>query len=242
MADSCEKLYPGFKFLQCNDYKLYKGIVFDGKESSEYVLDIIETKKSDDIAFNVKITSLDDNGKTVNHYSADIVITNTTPVTKYINDFHLTENNPEEGPVFYENGTLFHGPNFQAIEKLLNINENRLTMECSIPDVSVKDQGDFRIGTFNPYAADVQFQSMLIWVRKFMDAGALPSKAAKAIHYDNVPLEKKFYVTLNINNKGQSSISADIYTHDENGKVYTSVNGAEVTFSKQLNNLFVKAV
>jgi hypothetical protein len=83
---------------------------------------------------------------------------------------------------------------------------------------------------------------MLIWVRKFMDAGALPSKAADGFHYANVPSGKKFYVTLNITKKSPSSIGADIYTHDENGKVYTSVSGAEVTFSKQLNGLFVKAV
>ncbi len=242
MADSCEKLYPGFKFKRCSNYRLYKGIVFDGNESSEYILNIVETKKSDDIIFDVKITSLDNNGKTVNHYSADIITTNTTPSAKVISDFDLTESDAEDGSLFYKNGTLFHGPNFQAIEKILNISENRLTMECRIPMVSIKDQGNFRIGTFNPYAADVQFQSMLIWVRKFMDAGSLPSKAEDALHYENVPTDKKFYVTLNITKKAQSSICADIYTHDENGKVYTSVSGAEVTFSKQLNELFVKAV
>jgi len=242
MADSCEKLYPGYKFLRCQNYKLLKGIVFDGNESEEFVLDILETEKSDNICFNVKITSLDNNGKTNHHYSADIVITNSLPKPEVISDFDLSETDVEDGSVFYENGTLFHGPNFQAIERVLNISDERLTMECRTPDVSVKDQGNFPIGTFNPYAADVQFQSMLIWVRKFMGAGALPSKAADGLHYANVPSGKKFYVTLNITKKSPSSISADIYTHDENGRVYTSVSGAEVTFSKQLNGLFVKAV
>lgn len=34
---------------------------------------------------------------------------------------------------------------------------------------------------------------------------------------------------------------ADITTHDEAGKIYTRVLGAEVTISKQLNQLFLKA-
>ena len=116
-----------------------------------------------------------------------------------------------------------------------------MTMECRIPEIPVKDQGQFPVGTFNPYAADVQFQSILIWVRHFMDAGSLPSKAEDAIHFANVPVDRKFYVTLNIVKKSAASVTADIITHDEAGRIFTQVKGAEVTVSKQLNQLFVKA-
>ncbi len=242
MAESCEKLNPGFKFFRCRNYNLYKGIVFDGAQASEYQVHIRGLGEEGDgkPAFDVRVTSIK-KGKTVNHYGARIILANEIPGAEVLAGINLEETHVSDGSTYYGNGTLFHGPNFQAIERILNISEDRMTMECRIPEVPVKDQGQFPVGTFNPYAADVQFQSVLIWVRHFMDAGSLPAKAEDAIHFANVPVDRKFYVTLKIVKRSDASVTADIITHDESGRIFTQVKGAEVTVSKQLNQLFVKA-
>ena len=96
------------------------------------------------------------------------------------------------------------------------------------------------MGTFNPFAADPQFQVMLIWVRHHFNAGSLPTKATLGEHFAMIPQGKKFYVSLDVKSSNESQLVADIISHDENGNVYTRVEGAEVTISKQLNDLFAR--
>jgi len=244
MAETCEKYYPGFTFFKCLNYKLFKGIVFDGKQPEIYTIKVkeIENPSHDSIVCSVLILSTDSYGKDVYHYSSDINLVSEIPQSTSIYTPDLNETDIRQGSEFYQNGTLFHGSYFQSIERIINMNKNGLTMECRSPDVPSKDQGMFRAGTFNPFAADVQFQSMLIWVREYLKAGSLPSMTEEGIHYSNVPADIKFYVTLRIKKQTESTVTADIITHDRDGKVYTRVNGASVTVSKQLNNLFTKAV
>ena len=149
--------------------------------------------------------------------------------------FDKNETQVKQGSILYQDGTLFHGPGFQAIERVINISKNKLTMECCIPEIPEPDQGQFRIGTFNPFAADPQFQIMLIWVRHYFDAGSLPSKAELGEHFAQIPKGNKFFVSLDIKDSNPAHVVADITTHDKDGKVYTRVKGAEVTISKQLN-------
>jgi polyketide-type polyunsaturated fatty acid synthase PfaA len=241
MADACEKLYPGYKFLRCDDYRLFKGIIFDGNESNDYTLEIEESRKEKGtIDFSVLISS---NGskKRVNHYGAKITLTGSKVETQYYDKFNRDEKDKTDGNIYYEDGTLFHGPDFQAAGKLLNISKDKLTMLCKSPSLSDERMGQFPTGTFNPYAADVQFQSMLIWVRKYFEAGSLPAAAKTGEQFETLPEGIDFYVSLDILNSSESSMKANITSHDEKGKIYTRVLGAEVTISKQLNKLFQKA-
>jgi hypothetical protein len=142
----------------------------------------------------------------------------------------------------YKDGTLFHGPGFQAVERVINLSPEKLTMQCRVPEIGESEQGQFPARTFNPYAADVQFQCMLIWVRHYCEAGSLPSSAQAGEQYRPIPSGHKFYVSLDVKTTTQASMVADITTHDEAGKIYTRVLGAEVTISKQLNQLFAQKI
>jgi len=242
MADVCEQLYPGYQPFRCEDYKTLKGIVFDGAEADEYCMDLKEIRKTDSgkIEFEVKISSRQPGDKRIHHYSSQIVLLRRIPEAPFYEGFDRTENQAIEGTSLYEDGTLFHGPHFQAVQRVLNISEKKLTLQCQVPEVGEQDQGQFPVRTFNPYAADVQFQSMLIWVRKHYDAGSLPSKAPVGEQYRPIPTQQELYVSLDVKNASKTRMVADITTHDETGKIYTRVLDAEVTISKQLNHLFVR--
>ncbi len=245
MAEGCEKMLPGFRFFSCSDYRLFKGIVFDDTLADRYFLDIEEKAKDADtgtVTLNARITSNRPDGKPVNHYAAVITLVNRVPEAPVYRGFDPFENDASDGGLLYEDGTLFHGPNFQAIERVLNMGENKLTIECRLPVVPLGDQGQFPVGTFDPYASDPQFQIMLVWVRKFFGAGSLPTGALAAEQYARVPHGRKFYVSMDVTEKSEAHTKADITTHDEDGRVYIRVMGAAVTVSKQLNELFVKAV
>ena len=244
MADACEQFYPGYKFFSCEDYKMFKGIVFDKTLADEYIVDIKELNKSEsgEIEFEVKISSQKDKGRTTNHYSAKIKVLSKIPEAPIYENFDRTESQIIEGTSLYKDGTLFHGPGFQAVERVINLSPEKLTMQCRVPEIGESEQGQFPARTFNPYAADVQFQCMLIWVRHYCEAGSLPSSAQAGEQYRPIPSGHKFYVSLDVKATTQASMVADITTHDEAGKIYTRVLGAEVTISKQLNQLFAQKI
>ena len=243
MADACEKFYPEHKAFSCKDFKTLKGIVFDESLAGEYVMDITEIRKSDsgEIEFEIKVSSNQNDVKTTHHYSARILLLPRIPECPSYQNFDRTENDAIDGRSLYEDGTLFHGPRFQAIERVINISREKITMECRVPKISEKDQGQFPVRTFNPFAADTQFQSMLIWVRKYYDAGSLPSRAGTGEQYQPVPADQTFYVSLDVKKSTKTRMTADITIHDDNSRVYSRVTGAEVTISKSLNHLFPKA-
>ena len=82
---------------------------------------------------------------------------------------------------------------------------------------------------------------MLIWVRKFYDSGSLPSNCQKGEYYQDIPLGKIFYASMEVKSNSNTKLIANIYLHDKNGNIYSQVFEAEVTISKQLNYLFVSA-
>ena len=176
----------------------------------------------------------------MHHYASGIRLVSRIPEPPVYSkaDFEVT--NPIDGGRLYRDGTLFHGPNFQGIERVINLNYHILTLECRLSEVALRDQGQFRVGTFNPYGADVQFQCMLVWVRRYLDAASLPTEAQTAEHYVSVPAGRKFYVSLSVKNNGSASMTADITSHDRDGRVYSRIKEAKVIISKQLDLLFSK--
>ena len=58
MAQTCEKRYPDFCVFQVENTKLFKGIVFDGSEKEEYIIELKEIEKqAERIVFETTILS-----------------------------------------------------------------------------------------------------------------------------------------------------------------------------------------
>jgi len=241
MGNACEQLYPGFTMASCEKYQVLKGIVFDDPADApqEYILDLEETAKGDgSIAFKA-IVSSQNGGKPRFHYRAEITLMATLPDAPIYANVDLSEQNPMDKGTLYSNGTLFHGADFQGVERVLNVSENKVTMRCHLPAQPDGEAGQFGVQSFNPFIADGQFQSMVIWARHFHDAGSLPLFTERGEQFRPIPFGETTYVSMEVRESSSSKLVADIITHDENGRVYARVLGAQVTISEQLNHLFV---
>ncbi len=244
MGSVCEQLYPGYTMASCDNYQVLKGIVFDEThpESKEYVLQLAETAKGDGvIRFKALVSSQSEAGKPRFHYRAEITLQTTLPEAPVYDEFNAAVINPISKEELYQNGTLFHGPDFQGVAQVLNISPQKVTMRCELPPLSDREQGQFPVQSFNPFIADGQFQSMVIWARHFHDAGSLPLHTDRGEQFRPIPFGVTTYVTMEVKESSESKLVADILTHDENGRLYARVLGAQVTISKQLNHLFVPA-
>ncbi|MEH1841762.1 MAG: SDR family NAD(P)-dependent oxidoreductase [Nostoc sp.] len=233
MIDSCEQLYPGYRFFAAQDFKILKGITFNESLTSEYILDVEEISKTNaqQITFNTKISSKNSNGKTFYHFSAKIQLLLEIPTIPIYDAVNLELDNiiTLTGKSFYQNGetTLFHGPSFQEIQKVLNITTEKITTQCLWQQISDKQQGQFPVQWVNPYTTDLSMHALWLWTQHFHQEGCLPGQVAKYEQFAATPHNEPFYVSCEVKAKTPSSVTADFIIHNREGQVYSRLLGAK---------------
>ena len=237
MAQNCERLYPDYRVYEISDTRLFKGLVFDAKDEKTYTLELKEEAKSEDeIKFSATVIS---QGKKlpVIHYKAKVVIRNKKAIPA-CPTFKIEKRNGaelENGKVLYENGALFHGPNFQGINQIIETSEKHMFLSCTAPHVSEKEQGQFPVDSVNTFFSDIQYQGMVVWVQQFNDgAKSLPLQTEKVRLFKPVPFDKLMYVHIDIIESTEFKMMANCTVMDEEGTIFMETTGAAVTVSKQL--------
>ncbi|MGB0930984.1 MAG: SDR family NAD(P)-dependent oxidoreductase, partial [Chitinophagales bacterium] len=239
IANSCEQLYPDYKIARVENTRLFKGIVFDGNQATDYVVDVKELEKGkDEIRFEGTVWSQGANGRPTFHYRANVVIRQTADGGRPTVSKRWTTNGGRQtemdGKQFYTNGTLFHDHYFQGVESILEVNEQGLVMQCYLPEVSAEAQGQFPVRSVNSFLTDIQYQAMLIWVRHFHDAASLPLNTKLVEVFEALPFDTPFKVALEVKSSTPFKMLCDISAFDDSGKVFMRSEGAEVTVSKGL--------
>lgn len=242
IGQTCQQCYPGFRTFACRNYRVLKGIVFDQTLADEYVVELRKRPDSPagEIVLDTCISSADQHGHMRYHYRAELILKRELPEAPTCT-FSYSERLDWQSEVpFYGDGTLFHGPLLQGIRQVLELGADKVVLACEAPLVDARQQGQFPVNGLNPFAADVGFQSMLIWVRSMFDAGSLPFLCGSGEQFKTVPFGQPFYSTMQVVSVTQNRLVADIVTHDENGSIYNRICGAAVTISKQLDSLFLQ--
>jgi len=241
MINACEQLTPGYDFTRVTDYKVYKGLVFDESLAPVHRLAIQEVEAEDGLrVFDTLITSETETGLRRNHYSARIELRNEWTVQVPAVPVDLDEIDPIPGERLYEDGVLFHGPSFRGVQRVLRLDGKGLIAECRLPPIPRRAQGQFPVQTFNPYLADVQLQSLLIWANHTYGYGGLPLKIQGSAYYRNPDFGETTYASLAVRSHAEHRLVADVTIHDAEGWVYGRVTGAEITMSARLNPLFAQ--
>ncbi|MEM6803272.1 MAG: SDR family NAD(P)-dependent oxidoreductase, partial [Bacteroidota bacterium] len=237
MAQLCENLYPDFQVFKIQNTKLFKGIVFDGSQKEDYILEIKEKEKNEgQISFETTIMS--EGGKLpLFHYKAQIILANKKSLTKapHFSPKISGTYPPSKGSILYQDGSLFHGAHFQGIEEILDCTNEQIILSCKAPEVPPKDQGQFPVFSINTFFADIQYQGMLVWVQKNRaNAKSLPLQTDSAVFYKQAPFGKKLFVQVAIVEATDVKMVADCTVYDEKGNIYIETKSAVVTISKNL--------
>ena len=244
MADACEQGLPGFKLSRISNFKVLNGVKFDNSIADKYILNLQEIERENGKFAEIEVKVSSKSGSVSKrprfHYSTQVRLEQQLPKAPLHDRIDLSDTHNLPGSAFYQDGTLFHGPKFQGIEQVLNINEQGLTLECKLHENSGSEEAQFASQDFNPFALDLAFQAMLIWVWSFHHSGSLPLKTETLEHFRKVPFETPFYLSMSVNRDSATVLSANLFLHDEEGLMYARMSGAEVTMSKSLNALFGK--
>ncbi|KYC42586.1 polyketide synthase [Scytonema hofmannii PCC 7110] len=239
MVDSCEQLYPGYRFFSNTDFKVYKGITFNETLANEYILDLQEISKteSQEIILQAKIWSQSPNGKPIYHFSIDRVqLVRELPKRPTYESLNLTEDNiiTMTGKDFYQAKTasffpLFHGDSFQELRRVLNISAEKITTECIWREITLKQQGQFPVGWVNPYSIDLSTHPLWIWMQHFHQEICLPASQQKYEQYTQIPCNTPFYVSCEVISKTATSVAANFIVHDEQGNICSRLLGGKGT-------------
>ncbi len=237
MAQTCEKIYPDFKVFQVKNTKLFKGIVFDGKQKEDYIIECKEIEKNESkIIFET--TVLSEGGKLPTyHYKATVILKHKKQIPTAPKFNHQTSGTytPTPGAVLYKDGSLFHDTYFRGIEQILDCTENQIVLSCKAPEVPLSEQGQFPVISVNTFFTDIQYQGMVVWVQKYKDgAKSLPLQTDSAILYKDIPFGKELFVNVKIEEASDFKMIATCTVYDEQGEVYMLTEGATVTVSKGL--------
>lgn len=239
-AYSCEQLYPGYRFFNLENYRVLKGIVFDDGLADEHILDLQEVEKSEDaIVFDALVRSQNPQGRTIYHYKLRVTLRKDTPVAP-VYALAAGEGEAIPGSTLYQNGTLFHGPSFQGVERVLHISKGKLIMQVMLPQIADRIQGQFPTYTANPFIYDAIVQCLLIWAQYFYEAPCLPSSLRKLVQYKPIPFGVSCRVTLEIETQSSTSVVGNILVQDDAGATYVHLDGLQGTISPHLNRLIGK--
>ncbi len=229
MINSCEHLYPGYRLFRCTDFRILKGIIFNETLADEYILEVEEVEKInlEKIEVKTKIWSKTPTGKPRFHFSAQLILRNNIPDAIIYDSVNL---NPDHlitatKTDFYQNSpaSLFHGPSFQQVQRVINITSEKITTECLWREISSKKQGQFPVDWVNPYITDLSMHALWIWTQHFHQEGCLPGKVNIYEQFRFIPYNQPFYVSCLVKAKTPSSAIADFIIHDQEGKVYSQM-------------------
>ncbi len=238
MAQSAKDMYPGFYLVKVEGVKLFKGIVFDGAQPEHFEVSIKELEKNTgSIRLLVKITSDSGRKLPINHYQTQVVLSSKKlqqPVVPTIDLEELNTTIPEVS-TFYQNGFLFHGPDFQGVQQVLELSEEKIVLLCRHPGIPLERQGQFLVKDVNGFLVDIMYQGILIWVRTYKSSNCLPHKMEQIEVYENLPLQKAFCVAITVSAPNEFTTEGDVTAFDPHtGNVYLISRNAGVTINKEL--------
>ena len=240
VASACEQLYPGHTFFSIENYKVLKGIVFDENLADDYILDLKEIAKTPagDIVFDALIWSQGKKGRPLYHYSLRVTLVKEPPAQPDTRAIDLTADgtsSPILGSELYKNGTLFHGPAFQGVERVLHVSRGKLIMQCVLPKIADRLQGQFPVQTGNPFIYDAIVQSLLIWAQIYYKAPCLPSYMERLEQYKAIPFGEPILVLLDITSQSDTAVVGDLTVQDLSGQTFVHITGLQGTISPMLN-------
>ena len=244
LADTCQSLHPGSSFTQMEDFKILKGITFDvGDHDFDMEIKSLAGTDGSKKVYEAIITSQNNTNRKIFHYSSRVTLEKGSPALRQhppIMDLGLDPLKYRNGSDFYQDGTLFHGPSFQGIQEVLQVNKNKVITKVSIPQLDPTVQGQFSARITNPFVNDAIVQSLLLWTQEYYDTPCLPSRLHQWEQYRLIPFDIPVWAILTITNHNDHAVVGNILVQDENGGEFFTFTGLEGTTSKHLKRFIGK--
>ncbi|MCU0655109.1 MAG: PfaD family polyunsaturated fatty acid/polyketide biosynthesis protein [Polyangiaceae bacterium] len=230
MANVCQLATPGFQAVSVADFRVLKGLVFDGTAPDRYLLELKDEATSDGtVEMSALLSSTTRDQKKRYHYRCKVLLAR-EPLAPPAPRAPSPAGDPDVSTLRpYADGSLFHGPAFQVIARVLRIGPSQISTRCHAPNPAAGLFGQFPPIAFDAVALDAQFQSVGLWAHHTLGVAVLPTSWARYEVFSPLPRDGSYFVTAEIEEKGEFVIRASILVQDGRGQVLARVTGAEFT-------------
>ena len=121
------------------------------------------------------------------------------------------------GKSLYTDGTLFHGPSFQGVQRVISLGEDRLVLECLLPPIAPDRQGQFPLQTYNPFVYDAD-RAVDAHLGAALLPGPLPALPLGQVGaVSPIPFGVLILVDMLIVSHNETSVVADLFVTDTQG-------------------------
>ncbi|WP_224996124.1 PfaD family polyunsaturated fatty acid/polyketide biosynthesis protein [Cesiribacter sp. SM1] len=239
IANAAEQLFPTYHLLQCEQSKLFNGIIFNGKQAIDYFLDLeVVQQDKQYIRLKGKVWSFDGQERRRYHYGSEILLTAALPEQPLMELPTFGSLPLKTREVLYTEGCLFHGPAYQGMEALWHMDEQQLWYTCRLPEPNYKTQGEFPLQTSNTFATDAMCQGFLVWAFHYLKASCLPAGMGNFRIYEPLPFNKTFWVHLSITGQTSHKVVGNATAISPEGKVLVEARDIALTVSEELLSLY----
>ncbi|MGB0894608.1 MAG: SDR family NAD(P)-dependent oxidoreductase [Parashewanella sp.] len=140
------------------------------------------------------------------------------------------------GDALYQDGSLFHGPDFQGIHQVTHIDKQGLLAEIALPKFDKARLADFELSPYShPIAADCMLQAMLVWVKFNNDCGSLPVAIEQFDVISALKDGEQAQLQLEVIEHSTRSMTANIALYHLDGHLSCYMKGAKVVINSELN-------
>ena len=233
---------PGFRFHGFNDLRICKGVVIEN--NSSFTLDVMAGRAVKRESFHlvpVELTSKGNNGRTVLHARAEIVLANKHPEgIRSITEIPSTPYNPENG-VIYNRERLFHGPDLHGIEQVDGCSAKGIAATVKGAPAPAKwIRRPLRSAWLtDPLVIDSAFQMMILWSFERFGSGSLPCFAGRYRQFQEAFPREGVQVVIRVTSESAHGASADIEFLDRHtGKLVARLEGYECIIDPSLKQAF----
>ncbi|MEZ3179475.1 SDR family NAD(P)-dependent oxidoreductase [Streptomyces pimonensis] len=192
IAGAVERL-TGRAVTQIRDFTVHKGVVFDGGPDGD-VFRLGVDPTPDGREADVTVRSVGGDGGSRPRYAARVILGTTAGEAPRITTLPaLGDGSDAQG--FYTDGTLFHGTSLRGLRRVLESDESRLVISCSL-DEHRPEGGAFGSSRYAPGTADLLLQAALVWMRLNHGVASLPTAVARAELHEALPDGGPFVVVV----------------------------------------------
>ncbi|MFK5926025.1 MAG: SDR family NAD(P)-dependent oxidoreductase [Desulfuromusa sp.] len=204
---------PGLKFQGFNDLRILKGVTLELQQSLPLQVMTGKAIKGDGVhVVPVELSSIDNQGQSVAHARAKIVLASRLPERKTtIAKLSLPEY-PHPATEIYQPERLFHGDDFHGIREVIGASADGISALVNrAPNPSRWIEQPLRNSWLaDPLALDSSFQMLILWSFEQYQSGSLPVFVGRYRQYQQKFPESGVEIRVQLTKQNQNRAIANI--------------------------------
>lgn len=227
---------PGMAFIGFDNLEVFKGVVI--RPGEQIPLQIVAGGTQTEGA-NERVLVQLRSGDTL-HAQAHIILAASLPTATPLLSLDAANHSTFIPEGYYDDGRLFHGSAFRAIERVESASPSGLIaqVKCSPPPAAWTPQPLRSSWLADPLALDAAFQLMILWCHEFCGSGSLPASITRYRQHARKFDGDHVRVSLQVEQRAEHMATATIEFTGVHGGLIARIEGYRCVMDASLAEAF----